>query len=359
MKTTVIIFLYFIWVLPLEAQQVGLKPAEIKALYKLSKTDAIVGKMLNGYISKAAEALTDTPNPRDTIVSEGHLKTHPDKIASVYAMEDYGKIYALALAYELDGDKACLDKASEFLTAWASVNHPQGNPINDTKLDYVFAAYDMLRPKVGAPQKKIIDSWMMTMADAEMATAKKGKSTSMNNWHSHRLKVVGQIGFILANKTYMDYAVNGLKEQIGKNLNADGTSWDFLERDALHYHAYDLEPMLALSVVIRRATGENLFTYVSAKGTSIQKSVDWFLPYLNGEKAHEEYVNSKVAFDRERAKNNEKGFEIGSPFDVKQGLYTLSLASYFDPSYLNDIKVVIKSKGDYSNWQSVINGVMR
>ncbi len=197
------------------------------------------------------------------------------------------------------------------------------------------------------------------MADAEMANAKKGRSTSMNNWHSHRLKVVGQIGFILANKSYTDYAVNGLKEQIGQNLNADGTSWDFLERDALHYHAYDLEPMLTLSIIIKRATGENLFTYVSAKSTSIQKSVDWFLPYVKGEKVHEEYVNSKVAFDRERAKNNEKGFEIGSPFDVKQGLYTLSLASYFDPSYLNDIKVVIKSKGDYSNWQSVINGVMR
>jgi len=359
MKKSILSIFTFIFITTCAAQYVGLNNNEVKQLNKLIQKNDAVKKLFGDFTRDAESALNDTPNPRDTIVSEGHLATHPDKIASQICMKDFNKIYALAIVHKVTNDKKYFDKAIVFLKAWATVNHPLGNPINDTKLDNLFEAYDMLRSQVSDADKAIIDSWLITMADNEIKTAKKGKTTSMNNWHSHRLKVIGQIGYILDNKTFRDFATNGLLMQIDTNLNKDGASWDFLERDALHYHAYDLEPMLALAIIIKRATGSDEFTYVSPKGASIKKSVDWFLPYLNGEKTHGEYVNSKVAFDRERAKNNEKGFSIGANFEPSNGLLTLLLASWFDNKYASTARLIMKTESDFGDWQLVLNKVMK
>lgn len=340
------------------AQFVGLRAGEIKKLSQLVTADPAAGKLFGFYQTIAKAALFQNPNPRDTIVSEGHLATHPDKIASVMAMKDYNKIYSLALVYQTTQQPEYLKKATEYLVAWATINHPTGNPINDTKFDDVFEAYDMLRPQINETDKKTIDGWLIKIAEQEIITGTKGKATPINNWHSHRLKVVGQIGYILDDKKYTLYAVRGLLKQIDANLNEDGTSWDFLERDALHYHAYDLEPMLALSIIIKRATGLDYFSYETPRYTSIKKSVDWFVPFVTGTKVHPEFVNSKVAFDLARAKNGEKGYAIGSNFDPKNGLSVLYLAAYFNIDYLNTAKSILKSDNDFPDWQAVLNKVM-
>jgi len=97
----------------------------------------------------------------------------------------------------------------------------------------------------------------------------------------------------------------------------------------MHYHIYDLEPMLELAIMIDRAKGENFYTYQSGAGSSIQKSVDWLIPYMKGEKQHEEYVHTTVKFDRDRAKNNEPGFAPGTLFEPKLALPVLRLSVYF------------------------------
>ena len=341
------------------SQFVGLNNIEINQVKQLIKADKKGAELFKKYEKKAQAALNEKPNPRDTIVSQGHLKSDPDKIASVLCMQDYNKIYSLSLLYKVNGTKEYFDKALSFLKAWATVNHPTGHPINDTKLDRVLEAYDMLRPELNEADKQLIDSWLIQIAETELARYQKGKSSTYSNWHSHRLKVVGEIGYILGNKTYINYAVNGLLLQIDNNLNKDGTSFDFLERDALHYHAYDLEPMLCLAIIIKRATGLDYFNYISPKGASIKKSVDWFVPFLTKEKTHAEYVNTKVSFDIARANNNEKGFTIGNAFEPQQGLFTLSLAAWFDNSYLFIMEKVAKSENDVSNWQLILNKVKK
>lgn len=358
MKKNIILLSTLLWSISGISQYVGLRVDEVKKISQLVKTNAAAGKLFGYYQKTAESALLENPNPRDTIVSEGHLATHPDKIASVIAMKDYNKIYALAIMYETTQQKQYSKKATEYLVAWANINHPTGNPINDTKFDNVFEAYDMLRKEMNGADKKTIDNWLIAIAEKEIKTGVKGKTSSMNNWHSHRLKVVGQIGFILDNKVYKDYATQGLLTQINNNLNEDGTSWDFLERDALHYHAYDLEPMLTLSIIIKRATGTDDFVYVSPKGTSIKKSVDWFVPFVTGEKVHPEFVKSKVAFDLARAKNGEKGYAIGNNFDPKNGLSVLYSAAYFNVEYLNILKSIKPNDNNFPDWQLVLNKVM-
>lgn len=340
------------------AQFVGLNPTEIIKLKNLLKTDKVAAEGYSTFNNEAKSTLTDKPNPRDTIVSEGHLKGNPDKTASREAMKDYRKIYSLSLAYKVEGNTKYLSKAKEYLAAWATVNHPTGNPINDTKLDFLLMGYDMIRAELADTDKQKIDNWLLTIAEKELLKGKKGKATVFNNWHSHRLKVVGQIGFILNDNKYIDYATAGIETQVETNLNPDGSTFDFWERDALHYQLYDLEPLTTLAIIIKRAKGTNEFTYISPKGSSIKKSVDWVLPYVSGEKTHEEYVNSKVAFDKARADNKEPGFAIGHLFEPEKALFLLSLATYFDSSYYSTIIKVKKKDSDLADWQLVLNKLM-
>jgi hypothetical protein len=83
------------------------------------------------------------------------------------------------------------------------------------------------------------------------------------------------------------------------------------------------------------------------------------VPYMTGEKTHGEFVNSTVPFDQQRAKNHEKGYEAGTLFKPESGLYTLSLAAYFDAKYLTVIKQTTKNDPFYFNWQLALNSVKR
>lgn len=340
------------------AQIVSLNQTEINKLKTDLQSDGETKKLYLGFAKSALTSLNEKPNPIDTIRTEGLLKGNPKKERTSNALQDMYKMYALALQYRLNNDKKYLNKSIEFLTAWAKINQPNGDPIDDTNLDKAVEAYDLIKNDLSISDKNLIAGWLAQTALAEINSKrmKAGKGTAINNWNAHRLKIVGEIGYTLGNKQFINYANENLKKHIEVNLNADGTSWDFKERDAMHYHIYDLEPMLRLAILIDRAGGENFYKYESEKGSSIKKSVDWLIPYIKGEKQHEEYVNTKVKFDRDRAKNNEPGFAAGSMFKPTLALPVLKLSIYFDPSQ-NSLLSTINEKG--KTFQMVIEEIQQ
>jgi hypothetical protein len=341
------------------AQFVSLNKPEIEKLKQLCNSNASA-KARFTELQKAAEAaLADTPNPIDTIHTEGRLQGDPQKVATALAFRDMRKMYALALLYRTSGDKKYLDKATEFLTAWSRRNVPNGDPIDDTNLDPAVEAYDLVKDNLSATDNKLITDWLAQTAQMEINKFRPGRESSYNNWHSHRLKEIGEIGFAINSKKYQQYAVDGMREQIAKNLLPDGSSVDFKLRDALHYHVYDLEPLLKLAIILKRATGVDYYTYESPAQTSIKKSVEWLLPYVTGEKTHGEFVNSTVAFDKKRAANGEKDYVAGSLFNPKNGMGTMLLTEYFFPDAINVVQKLSGNAGDYVHWQLVLNKVKR
>ncbi|MFW0714283.1 alginate lyase family protein [Pedobacter sp. N23S346] len=334
MKKFVLSFILFIAYSVTEAQIVSLNAGEIKALKAMTLNEPATKKAYLSFQKSTAVYLTDLPNPIDTIRTEGLLKGDLRKEKTKLALADMNKMFALALSYRLTDDQKYLNKCVVFLNAWAKTNHSKGDPIDDTNLDKAIEAYDLIKTKIPAQEKKVIDKWLMETARAEINSKrmKPGKATAINNWNAHRLKEVGEIGYVLNNPEFITWAIDNLKSHININLNADGTSLDFKQRDALHYHLYDLEPLLKLAIIINRGKGENFYTYESPKGSSIRKSIEWLLPYVTGVKQHEEYVNTTVKFDRDRAKNNETGFAPGTMFEPKLAVPILKLAVYFDSS---------------------------
>jgi len=340
------------------AQLVSLSASEIKTLKTQLKNNEETKKLYQGFEKSALSYLNDQPKPIDTIRTEGLLKGNPKKVKTQQALSDMGKMFALALQYRLSSDQKYLNKCVEFLAAWAKTNRPNGDPIDDTNLDEAVEAYDLIKTDLPAADKKQIEQWLSETAWAEINSKrmKTGRATAINNWNAHRLKVVGEIGYALNMPQLINWTIENLKSHININLYPDGTSLDFKERDAMHYHIYDLEPMLKLAIIINRAKGPNFYTYESPKGSSIKKSVSWLIPYINGEKQHEEYVNTTVKFDHDRAKNNEPGFASGTMFKPELALPVLKLAVYFDPAQTDLLNRVNNKE---NNWQMVLNEIKR
>jgi hypothetical protein len=343
------------------AQFVGIDLREVARLKELMRSDAGVKRQYDSLQQIADEALQEEPNPIDTIRTEGLLQGDPRKMATWAALGDMRKMYALALAYRVTGRRMYLNKATVYLFDWASTNIPRGDPIDDTNLDPAIEAYDMIKHHLVYGENKRIGNWLKRTAQAELDAPynQPGRGTATNNWHSHRLKIVGEIAYAIGDVELEKYCIDGLKAQIDRNLHADGSSDDFIARDALHYHVYDLEPLLKLSIVLERATGVDYYTYEAPSGSSIKKSVDWLLPYLDGRKTHAEFVNSTVEFDRRRAQNGEAGYKAGTLFDPRNGVATLLLAARFDNALMAPARVLLGSTEAYPAWQSVINALRR
>jgi len=357
MKITLFSLLFSLIVSTTFAQLVSLSSAELKVL-KRNIDDGDAKLLYQSFKKSADDFLVQVPNPVDTIRTEGLLKGNPKKERTSIALRDMNKMYTLALQYKITNDKKYLEKAKEFLIAWAKINQPNGDPIDDTNLDKAIEAYDLIKTDIVAADKNLISDWLSKTALAEINSKRmnRNQGTGINNWNAHRLKIVGEIGYALNNNDFISWTIDRFKRHIEVNLNEDGTSLDFKERDAMHYHIYDLEPMLRLALLIRRAGGENFYIYQTPKGSSIKKSVDWLIPYIKGEKQHEEYVNTTVKFDRNRAKNNEPGFAPGTMFKPTLALPVLRLSVYFDSTQTDLLKTLI---GNRKDWQMLTDDIMQ
>ncbi|SFG56875.1 alginate lyase family protein [Pedobacter insulae] len=347
-------------------QIVSLKDAELEKLKTLIGANADVKNHWLGLLKTADEALTAEPNPADTILSEGILQGDPRKTKTWKSLEDMQKVYALGLAYKVTSSAKYLDKASEFLLAWAKRNQPQGNPINDTNLDRIIFTYDLLKTELKPPVVSAVKSWLSLVAKQEIKTfdqavSNKRSGKSFNNWNSHRIKAISQVAAALEDTALLQYAMERYKAQISSNLKSDGSSFDFHERDALHYHVYDVDPLLVVAMILTRATlpTKNFYTYQSKEGNSLKKSIAWLLPYFSGEKTHAEWVNSKSAFDKKRADNGEKGYIAGTLFNPSAARTSIALADYFESGMLRAYQQQAETESKYPSWQFVLNEVKK
>jgi hypothetical protein len=340
-----------------EQPAISLTEAQRKQLIEIAQTDKDVGAMAAIFKRLANKALNDKPNPIEKIQTEGKLPKDPAKLKTEDSLADMAKLELLGNAYALTEDPKYAAKAKEFILAWAKTNHSAGDPIDDTNLEPLLFTYDLTRDTFSADELQVVDAYLREVVAAELATAKKHDYNHFNNWNSHRLKIVGLIGFLLHDKSLIEQTVRMYKDQIDHNLEADGSSYDFHERDALHYHVYDLAPLLSLAIAAKE-NDIDLYSYQSPKGATLRKGIDFLIPFANGTQTHAEFVNSKVSFDKKRADAGAKEYAAGSPFHPHSALTVLGLAQFFDPSLLSLVQTLSNSH-KYPSWQIVLNEVRK
>lgn len=313
------------------AQSLWPSASQWRQLQQGMNSDATVRPVMAAQRRIADAALTAPPQPIATLSSGGRLQGDAVKENTAASLKDMDKIQALALLYKLSGDTRYATRAGDFLQAWADTNQPTGQPIDETGLEPAIFGYRLVRADLPEPRRTRIDNWLRNVARAEISTRVMKRPTATNNWHSHRLKIVGLIGYALGDAELIRYAKQGFLTQIADNLRADGESIDFIERDALSYHVYDLRPLVTLTLAFAE-DGDQLYRWQAPNGASVARSVAWLLPYLRGEKSHAEFAGSRVPFDKARSDNREKGHEIGAPYDPKNALPLMELAAAYDPA---------------------------
>jgi hypothetical protein len=327
-----------------------------ETLALLVRSDPGAARLFSKIEKQAAAAQTDPGNPIIRITTAGKLQSDAEKIESRAALHDMPKVAALAYAYAVSTNAQYSSAAKRIILAWARINQPTGLPVDETKLEPLFVAYGLTQAGFSEEEREATAAWLHLIAQREREAVRPDSMTAFNNWNSHRLKIVGLIGLLLDDHTLVDYAITGFKKQIELNLLPDGSSFDFHERDALHYHCYDLEPLLTLAIAAHQH-GIELYDYRAPNGASLHKSVSFLIPYCDGTSTHLEWVNSKVAFDRKRAAAGDAKFEIGGRFNPQDALPALDLASYFDPTLKNLVcQLAGAAPGTkFPTWQSVLN----
>ena len=340
----------------LTAGTVSLLPAEVTALRALIATNPAAAKESDAEHRWADKALAATPNPIQTVLTEGHLDNDPKKVRTVASLADMGKMEALGWTWAATGEARYAQKAREFILAWAQVNRPNGDAIDETQFESLITVYDLLRDTdtFSAADRQAVDAWLREKATV-LWKDRRGLDA---NWYSHRLKIVGLIGWTIHDQTLIDEAVKGYHHQINANLKADGASTDFYRRDALHYHIYDIEPLLTLARTAER-NDVHLFAERGTNGATLQSGVDFVIPFANGTKTHVEFVNSTVSFDRKRAANGQ-GEYAPHPWKAHSAIRMFSLAAWFRPEYGTMVAELSGRPGDaFVNWQMVLNAVSR
>jgi hypothetical protein len=341
------------------AQSSLLTDVQRRRLGDIERADPSAAAMFASIKQQADRVLNDQPNPIERIQTEGKLSSDPAKIRTGQSLADMHKLELLAYAYAITGEEKYAAKARQFVLAWAKVNHSAGDPIDDTNLEPLLVAYDLMRTTFSRTECQTVDTYLRGVATAELATAKSKAENHHNNWHSHRIKMLALIAFVLRDKSAIEQAVALYKDQIDHNLHADGSSYDFHERDALHYHIYDIVPLLTVAIAARNS-GIDLYAYQSPQEASLAKAVSFLVPYAQGTKPHPEFVNSKVAFDRKRAESGEKEYEAGSPFQPRSALAALEKAELFDPSLLLLVRTIARRESQkYPTWETVLNEARR
>jgi hypothetical protein len=321
--------------------------------------DAEAAELFSDVRHAADAALDDKPNPLKTIISEGRLGSDPERIRTWQSLPDFDKIDALHYTWLVTLDDKYLAKLREFLLAWANLNVSQGNPINDTKMEPAFLAYADTRTHFSPEDRLALDQWLSTTGHALIDNMSKRPDTLTINWQSHRLKMIGLAGFITGDESLKSFAIEGYRKQLKENLRPDGSSLDFEVRDALHYHCYDLEPLLSLAIAADQH-GIDLYHEQSPAGASLEKSVAFLIPFCDGTKTHAEFVHSTVEFDRQRAASGDHEYKAGHRFNPAMGTHTLELDAYFDKSVIPLLtKITRSSHHRYPTWQTVLNDAMR
>jgi len=341
------------------ASTISLTEAQRVKLAQCVTSEPEVKKLFRKLQREADASVNHQGRPVANIRTAGRLDTDPLKEQSRASLEDMKKLYALGYAYAATTNRAYCAAARRIILSWAQVNQPTGIPIDETKLEPLLVAYDLTRSVFSAGDRTIVEDWLRRMASLELQSAQTNSVTAMNNWNSHRLKIVGLTGFLLDDPKLIEEVARGFKRQVELNLYPDGSSFDFHQRDALRYHCYDLEPLLVLAIAARQ-NGLDLYCYRAGNGACLAKAVSFLVPYCNGTKAHAEWVRSKAKFDRQRAVAGEKGFSPGSVFDPREAREVFELTSFFDDSYTAlALRLFERGAVEYPSWQAVLNKVRR
>ncbi|MGN6669273.1 MAG: alginate lyase family protein [Trinickia sp.] len=285
-------------------------------------------------VKGVAARLNAQPKPLARLHTEGTLPHQGIYDQSVDAQQDLELMRDAALAWRATGDERYLRLVDRFLLAWAVTYQPSFNPIDETHFDSMILAYDLTASALPVKTRNAVVAFITKLANGYVARVdaqpRPLTGTYRNNWESHRVKLVAMAAFTLDDRKLVNAAQRLFVEQIGTNVAPNGATVDFGERDALHYVTSDLQPLVVAALAARRHN-RNWLAQRAPNGATLGLALDWLVPYALGQKTHEEFVHSSVAFDAKRREAGVPGYS--GQWDPKSSAELFHLAARLSGRY--------------------------
>ena len=275
----------------------------------------------------ADRAASRTPSAMARVHVEGTLPGQGIYNQSQEALRDLPAARDLALASRLTGEARYAEVATRLIAAWIATYQVAFNPIDETGFEALMVAWDLLAADRRVGLEAGYGRMLQAFARGYLDHPLKG-GTAVNNWNSHRVKLIVLAAFALDDPALIAEAHAAYVAQLRVNIRADGSTVDFEQRDAVHYVVYDMEP-LATAALAARQHGQN---WVADADAALVRALAWLEPYAAGARTHEEFANTRVTFDRTRRDAGVKGFE--GMFDPKKARTAMALAARLDPRFL-------------------------
>ncbi len=191
--------------------------------------------------------LNDEPKALPRVHTEGTLPHEGIYDQSAEALNDMELMRNAALAWRVTNQSRYLALVDRFLSTWVNTYRPSFNPIDETRFESLILAYDMTASALPVKTRNAAAAFIAALGNGYVqqidAQKRPLKGTWRNNWQSHRIKLIALAAFTLGDRRMMNAAQRLFVEHLADNIEPDGTTYDFLERDALHYAVYDLQPL--------------------------------------------------------------------------------------------------------------------
>lgn len=246
---------------------------------------------------EANQALHIAPLPIETLISAGVTdKKDPRLQTTRAAFRQADETAIAALAYYVLQSAKYLEYTRHSLLEWATINKPTGHPINETRLEGLIWAFMLICSDLSITEQTRVTDYFEKMRAAKRAW-KFGPETTSNNHKTHQLKMLLLLDKALQDSNAFIKDSQVAREHSERNLKPSGISIDYVKRDSLFYHVYNLEAWLEISLVSKCCDDsvDHAFWFAARK--------------LMSNDIHNEFVNSRADIDKKRA---QAGFKYAS-----------------------------------------------
>jgi len=303
----------------------------------------LVSKRLRRFFTLAREGMNTKISPVEKLEFEGIVFSDPRYKKSSEAVKDFRLILSWAVSGAFGGGEPgnpYTQRAQEGIRAWVHTCQPDGNPINQNHFIPLLCAIDLAHSTLNSEVQTRTGEWLgkiLLLGDQHFESKKSTATILVNNHRTWHLAVRGIVARMMKNKDEIQKTRELFDSHAMKNLNADGTSFDFFQRDALHYHVYNLEAYVYYLILTKKNLSAEAQEHVF-RALGLLKS------YFLGEKQHLEFVKTTVKFDITRKEANDSHFQ-NKPWEPQRARKLLRLSH-----------LLYKEKSDFSGWtRSVID----